>query len=616
LLFPIFVIDGPPMWCAVMSMECPGCKHQPQANDGEILGCLPGYVRGAYPVETKYALEEKNSHIRVSATTVFDLLIPTYGNGDLCSRMLYHAINRSYLERVENYYSSHASKREKEPLRKYVERHGYFIRAYPPTGDGIRDAYNAACSSAHTPWQLSDHDRHVREIQKVGCQSIFAQDHTHKVVDNYYEKKGLGAFALWDCANENGEIASAVLVPTTKTIHYAHAATALTRRQSFQPKAMYNDTWPAMSLFWSILFQGLQGRLGLFHYVQRVTRTLKKNHADHFCAVNALLNCICHYHHDDHEKLLAALKNGTLSTKHTDDEISQLKSTKVFKQIYDKYLQKEIRPPNVICSMLDDWFDNFKCSSSNDERPARGRKDPISGDTLFTSESKGTIEECKKKLIYLQDPLPLDQMYDVIEPSPNSNSAHQLKEYLSRRGESCLESFHLMLAHFGNCGMRSSLADNLNLTGTTRFNLAIRHKRSLIGLTLENTTERIKIPAACESVLPFFNHTELAHINKIATDAGMPIDDVPFKNVEPLPPDNGERFFSEYITHMKENNMMQIVDVFVMFAEQRTHNHNNRWQQRRPKGAQQSIMEMLTPEEDWMVETCTQLKIKPLSPLL
>jgi len=176
----------------------------------------------------------------------------------------------------------------------------------------------------------------------------FAQDHTHKVVDNYYEKKGLGAFALWDCANENGEIASAVLVPTTKTIHYSHAATALTKRQSFQPKAMYSDTWPAMSLFWSILFQGLQGRLALFHYIQRVTRTLKKNHANHFRAVNALLNCIYHYHHDDHEKLLAALKNGTLSTKHTDDEISQLKSTKVFKQIYDKYLQKEIRPPNVM----------------------------------------------------------------------------------------------------------------------------------------------------------------------------------------------------------------------------------------------------------------------------
>ena len=27
LLFPIFVVNGPPMWCMVMSMTCPKCRH-------------------------------------------------------------------------------------------------------------------------------------------------------------------------------------------------------------------------------------------------------------------------------------------------------------------------------------------------------------------------------------------------------------------------------------------------------------------------------------------------------------------------------------------------------------------------------------------------------------
>jgi len=53
---------------------------------------------------------------------------------------------------------------------------------------------------------------------------VFAQDHTHEVVKNYFNKKTLGVTALWDCANENGEIASAVLVSTTKTKDFAHAA--------------------------------------------------------------------------------------------------------------------------------------------------------------------------------------------------------------------------------------------------------------------------------------------------------------------------------------------------------------------------------------------------------
>ena len=113
---------------------------------------------------------------------------------------------------------------------------------------------------------------------------------------------------------------------------------------------------------------------------------------------------------------------------------------------------------------LDEWHSRFKCSASEGSAPALGRLDPITKEPLFTAETKTVVGNCKDKCQYLQDPLPLDEMYDVIEPNPNS--PHGLKEYLSRRGESNLESFHLMLAHFGNTGMRESLADNLNLTGT------------------------------------------------------------------------------------------------------------------------------------------------------
>jgi len=171
---------------------------------------------------------------------------------------------------------------------------------------------------------------------------IFAQDHTHQVTKNYYEKKGLNATALWDVATETGEIAAAVLVPTTKTIHYAHAAAQLVRREAFKPAAMHSDTWPSKSDFWDLLFQKkLQGRLGLFHFIQRITRTLKKNHTDHFVAINALLTCIYQYNEQDYENLLRTLKEGSLSgsgKKYTDDDIAELKRSKLFRQRYDKYL--------------------------------------------------------------------------------------------------------------------------------------------------------------------------------------------------------------------------------------------------------------------------------------
>ncbi len=549
ILFPVFVMEGPPLWCMTMSMVCPCCRSRINSNSGEILSKLPAYARVAYPVDSKYALENKNCHIGKSATNMMDLIMPTYGNGDLCSRLLYNAINRSYIDRVEDYYSSYRSKEEvkKEP-DVYIEKDGCYITAYPPLGDGIRDTYDTACSNSFTSWGISDHDRHTREIQAVRCGLIFAQDHTHEVTKNYFQKKTIGATALWDVSTETGEIASAVLVPTTKTIHFSHAAAALTRRECFSPAAMYSDTWPVKSDFWNQLFNSkLEGRLGLFHYIQRITKTLKKKHTDHFIAVNGLLNCIYHYNVDDYEMLLKALKEGTLSTKYSDEDVRALRATKAFRQRYDRYLRKEIRPPNIMASMLDDWFDRFKCSASECSRPARGRRDPRTGETLFTGDTKEAIRLAKVNAKYLQDPLPIEKMYLVIQPNPNA--PHQLKEYMSRRGESSLESFHSMLAHFGNCGMRTTLIDNLNLTGTARHNLSIRHKLRLTSLTQGS---RKRIPAAFESVVAFFNHSELAHINTVATSAGLAPHKVPFKHVEILPTDNGERFFSEYIAWMNE----------------------------------------------------------------
>ena len=139
-------------------------------------------------------------------------------------------------------------------------------------------------------------------------------------------------------------------------------------------------------------------------------------------------------------------------------------------------------------------------------------------------------------------------MYHVIKASPNSS--HGLNEYLSRRGESTLEAFHLALAHFGNTGMRDSLADNLNLTGTARYNLAIWYK---LRLATKAQEDRVKIPAAWEAVVPFFNHSELAYLNDLAKQAGLDIGQFPFKDVETLlQQDTGERFFSKYLTWLSK----------------------------------------------------------------
>jgi len=551
ILFPVFGLSGPPAWCMVQHYKCPSasCKAAFAANDGIILCNLPAYAAASYPVESKYALS-KHSHVARSATDVFDLIMTTCGNGDLCSRLLYNGVNRAYMERVTDCCSYNSMKGQNDKSApKHIEKEGEFISTHPPAGDLIRDAYDEASSSPFTRWKISDHDRHTREIQGVGCRLSCAEDHTHEVTKNCYGRSRIGATALWDIGTDTGEIASAVLVPTTATADLSHAAIQVTRRPNFNPSAICSDRWPTKEDYWAVLLgKEVTGRLGLFHFIKRILRTIRKRHIDYYRALNLLLDAICYYNQHDYDQLLGALKAGTIGggSKHTDEDIADLKMTKHFRKRYGKHLRKHIRPANVICERLNDWFVQFKVTASEGARPPLGRTDPITNEPLFTQDTKPAVDNCKLKAQHLQDPLPLQQMHSAIEPV--ENSAHGLTQHASHRGESNLEAFHLMLAHFGNNGMRESLADNLNLTGAARHNLSIRHKMRL--MTDETTIrQRSKMPSAWEDVVSYCNHSELIYVNELAKEAGY--QEVPFPVVESLVPDTGERFFSECLCWIK-----------------------------------------------------------------
>ena len=545
ILFPIFGIDGPPQWCMVQHMECSSCGAKFSANEAPILAGLPPYAAQAYPVETKYALSDKRSHLARSVTDILDLIMVTYTNGELCSRLLYDSINRSFKERVADYYS-YPGKRTKD----YIAKDGEYIRsnAYPPLGDALRRFYDEAANNRGVPWKVSDKDRHTREIQGVPCSLLFAEDITHEIVKNYHNRKDIGAVGCWNQTGDAGQIACAVLVTSTKTKSFAHAAKQVSLREGFKPKAMYNDRWPIKIPFWESLYgRDFPGRLGLFHFQQRIVKTLRKTHPNYWIAIHLLRMAVYRYNTADYDKLTQALLEGTLGDKVTEAELIEMTKTKTFRDRYDKHLRKEILPGETIKLHLQEWFDKFKSSNQRDKCDQCGRIEPTNVQPLFTRDTYDAIRMAKMSCFHLQDPLPLDAMYCAIPPSPNS--PHGLTEYLSRRGESNLESFHNLLAHFGNCGMRHSLADNLNLTGTARFNLAIRHK---IGVSKMDELTRAKMPHGWELVVPYFNHSELQYINNLAVQAGA--EKLPFQNLDPLPEDSGERFFSEYLAWMKETN--------------------------------------------------------------
>jgi hypothetical protein len=106
-LFPLFSLDGAPSWCMVMSMTCSSCRRRFDANEADVLLQVPAFAAAEYPVDTRYAINTKSCHLTRATTEVFSSIMVTYGNGELCSRLLYNAINRAYLERIESYYFFH-----------------------------------------------------------------------------------------------------------------------------------------------------------------------------------------------------------------------------------------------------------------------------------------------------------------------------------------------------------------------------------------------------------------------------------------------------------------------------------------------------------------------------
>jgi len=94
-LFPVFSIDGPPAWCVIKSLVCDKCHSRFDANESSVLLTLPVCAEQTCPVETKFALPDKHCHSNGNATAVFDSVMVACANGELCSRLLFNAINRA-----------------------------------------------------------------------------------------------------------------------------------------------------------------------------------------------------------------------------------------------------------------------------------------------------------------------------------------------------------------------------------------------------------------------------------------------------------------------------------------------------------------------------------------
>jgi hypothetical protein len=261
-LTPILDVSGQPAFAISMSYKCNNCGSVCKGNDGRLLHELPHRLQMAYPVDRRYAVNKK-MHLSKTTTRVMENMMPTYGNGDFLSRSLYKLRTSFYEDREESYYQQCAQTEAEcaealSPLQAWLGTFGL-------SGQTFRDLYNEAAVSNLTSTGMSDHERHEREIQSVGCKFSTSSDHTFEALKNWTKKGIKNANGLFTMNTETGEVAVAVIVPSLKAEDRAHAAEQFARRKNVCPKVHYSDTWPASERFWKTIFGAyLVCRLGLF----------------------------------------------------------------------------------------------------------------------------------------------------------------------------------------------------------------------------------------------------------------------------------------------------------------------------------------------------------------
>ena len=217
------------------------------------------------------------------------------------------------------------------------------------------------------------------------------------------------------------------------------------------------------------------GRLGLFHFMQRIIRTLRDSHMHYRQAIWDLRMAVYEYDSWDYERVINALKIGTMDRNkysYTEREIHELKMNGKFKKRYDKWIRKRIFDYDTIKENLNWWFIKYKVTNSEGKPLGQGMRDERTNKCLFTPDTKSSYEEALTTCNYIGDVLPLHEMYSTLPVTPKST--HNLNEYISHRVESRLEGFHDPLSNYANSGMTNALADTLHLAGTARYNNNIR----------------------------------------------------------------------------------------------------------------------------------------------
>ena len=306
-----------------------------------------------------------------------------------------------------------------------------------------------------------------------------------------------------------------ILVSSTSSTSFLHAAECLAHRHHFQPLVHFTDTWPNERSLWSRLFPFCQGRLDVFHFMKRITDTLRQRHKDFNAAVADLSRRIFQYDEDDIAAVKRALKDGSLNNKkHSDAEINAMIEDGRFKKNYSKYIASYVFTAKTIEEKIFDDADSWVNTWLKKEDPDLG------GETLGTRATASVLENQRAHCADIDD---VAGHIQTLKPKPKQK--HDLREKRKSRGGK-VEIFHAVQGDFANGNMRPMTAQMLLEEGAVMFSM--EHDAEL----------KYQMGLVPSPDVFHFRPWMMEEANRIAEMADMPR---PHLDLEELREDNGER---------------------------------------------------------------------------
>ena len=255
-----------------------------------------------------------------------------------------------------------------------------------------------------------------------------------------------------------------------------HQQEQFARRPNVNPEVFVTDDMPKNIGMYREIYGDISFCLGLFHFVQRITKTLVPEHEDFEASVRDLTSGLSYDEECDVDNVKQALRNGFLGAnnkKHTDNEIKSMMQSFSWNQNYRKYIRMYLKDALIINLHLNTWVSKWN-----------NMYDDAINSKLFTAETTKAIGNAIKNTKLLVNGLAKEKKY--IEVKPSKYSVCGLSTFVNLMGaEQKGEAGHLHLAHYANGATEASLADALALAGISTDNCRL-YEKLRIGQLNEN----------------------------------------------------------------------------------------------------------------------------------